>query len=79
MPASDDLQYKTESSDYRRGDGFFSRLLGLNIDERHRFSIYDALTVAAAMGAGCAILHTEDLQPGQAIEKLKVQNPFVGS
>ncbi len=53
--------------------------LGLEIAERHRFSIYDALIVAAAMRAGCAILYTEDLQQGQVIEKLQIRNPFVGS
>lgn len=53
--------------------------LGLDIAERHRFSIYDALIVAAAMRAGCAILYTEDLQQGQVIEKLQIRNPFVGS
>jgi predicted nucleic acid-binding protein len=53
--------------------------LGLDIAERHRFSIYDALIVAAAVRAGCAILYTEDLQQGQVIEKLQIRNPFVGS
>ena len=53
--------------------------LGLDIAERHRFSIYDALIVAAAMRAGCAILYTEDLQQGQVIEKLQIRNQFVGS
>ena len=53
--------------------------LGLDIAERHRFSIYDALIVAAAVRAGCAILYTEDLQQGQIIEKLQIRNPFVGS
>ena len=53
--------------------------LGLDIAERHRFSIYDALIVAAAVRAGCAILYTEDLQQGQVIEKLQIRNQFVGS
>jgi predicted nucleic acid-binding protein len=53
--------------------------LGLDIAERHRFSICDALIVAAAVRAGCAILYTEDLQQGQVIEKLQIRNPFVGS
>jgi predicted nucleic acid-binding protein len=53
--------------------------LGLDIAERHRFSIYDALIVAAAVRAGCAILYTEDLQQEQVIEKLQIRNPFVGS
>ena len=53
--------------------------LGLDIAERHRFSIYDALIVAAAVRAGCTILYTEDLQQGQVIEKLQIRNPFVGN
>jgi len=53
--------------------------LGLDMAERLRFSIYDALIVAAAVRAGCAILYTEDLQQGQMIEKLQIRNPFVGS
>ena len=53
--------------------------LGLDIAERHRFSIYDALIVAAAVRAGCAIPYTEDLQQGQVIEKMQIRNPFVGS
>jgi predicted nucleic acid-binding protein len=53
--------------------------LGLDIAEPHRFSVYDALIVAAAVRAGCAILYTEDLQQGQVIEKLQIRNPFVGS
>ena len=53
--------------------------LGLDMAERLRFSIYDALIVAAAVRAGCAILYTEDLQQGQVIEKLQIRNAFVGS
>jgi len=53
--------------------------LGLEMAERYGFSIYDALIVAAAVRAGCAILYTEDLQQGQVIEKLQIRNPFVGS
>jgi predicted nucleic acid-binding protein len=53
--------------------------LGLDMAERHRFSIYDALIVAAAVRAGCAILYTEELQQGQMIEKLQIRNPFAGS
>ena len=52
--------------------------LGLDMAERLRFSIYDALIVAAAVRAGCAILYTEDLQQGQMIEKLQIRNPFAG-
>ena len=50
--------------------------LGLDMAERHSFSIYDGLIVAAALRAGCAVLYTEDLQHGQMIEKLQIRNPF---
>ena len=50
--------------------------LGLDIAERHKFSIYDGMIIAAAVRAGCSTLYTEDLQQGQMIEKLKIRNPF---
>jgi predicted nucleic acid-binding protein len=50
--------------------------LGLNLTERHRFSIYDGLIIAAALRAGCSLLYTEDLADGQTIEQLTVRNPF---
>jgi predicted nucleic acid-binding protein len=39
-------------------------------------SIYDALIVAAAQDAGCAILVSEHLQHGQKFGTLTVTNPF---
>ena len=50
--------------------------LGLDIAERHKFSIYDGMIIAAAVRAGCSTLYTEDLQQGQMIEKLQIRNPF---
>jgi predicted nucleic acid-binding protein len=50
--------------------------LGLDLAERHRFSIYDALILAAALKAGCATLYTEDLTDGQTFERLTVRNPI---
>src|SRR5262245_42885451 len=40
----------------------------LDLIERHRFSVYDGLIVAAAIRAGCRTLHSEDLHHGQRIE-----------
>lgn len=51
--------------------------LSLQIAERHRFSIYDSLIVAAALRAGCSILYSEDFQHGQTIDQLTIRNPFV--
>src|SRR4029077_15818169 len=39
--------------------------LGLELVERYQLGIYDALIVAAALQAECAVLYTEDLQHGQ--------------
>jgi predicted nucleic acid-binding protein len=50
------------------------------IGEKVGCNIYDALVVAAALEAGCAILYSEDFQDGQVIEgKLTVRNPFVAA
>jgi len=51
--------------------------LGLDLVERHQLAVYDALIVAAALQAGCAVLYTEDLQHGQKFGGLTVRNPFV--
>jgi predicted nucleic acid-binding protein len=50
--------------------------LGLNLAERHHFSIYDGLIVAAALRAGCSLLYTEDLHDGQMVEQLTIRDPF---
>lgn len=48
----------------------------VDIQERWRFSFYDSLIVAGALSAGCSRLLSEDLQDGQRIESLTVENPF---
>jgi predicted nucleic acid-binding protein len=48
----------------------------VELQERHGLSFYDALIVAAALEAGCTRLLSEDLQGGQRIEKLTIENPF---
>jgi predicted nucleic acid-binding protein len=51
--------------------------LGLEIADRHGFSLYDSMIVASALLAGCKTLYTEDLQHRQVIDKrLTVINPF---
>ena len=48
--------------------------------ERNRsmsFSFWDALILEAALRGGAERLFTEDLQHGQQIEGLIVQNPFL--
>lgn len=40
------------------------------------FSFYDSLVVAGALQASCEVLLTEDMQHGQRIRNLQIQNPF---
>lgn len=53
--------------------------LGLALAERHGFSVYDAMIVAAALLAGCGTLLSEDMQDGMVVAgQLRVVNPFSG-
>ncbi|MCK7471687.1 MAG: PIN domain-containing protein [Desulfomicrobium escambiense] len=47
------------------------------IQARWRYSFYDSLVIASALEAGCKRLLTEDLQDGQRIETLVIENPFI--
>ena len=49
---------------------------GIRIAQHNGLSVYDGMIVAAAVDADCTILYTEDLQHGQMIEGLRVENPF---
>lgn len=49
---------------------------GLEIQSRYGYSFYDALIISAALDAGCTRLYSEDLQHGQRIENLMIENPF---
>lgn len=48
----------------------------LELQSRLKFSFYDSLIVAAALESGCTRLYSEDLQHGQKIEQLTIENPF---
>lgn len=50
---------------------------GIELAQRHRLSLYDAMIASSALLAGCTILYTEDMQDGMLLEKqLRVSNPF---
>lgn len=51
----------------------------LRVCERYGFSVYDGLIVAAALEGRCSILYTEDLQHGQIIEGVRIENPFLAA
>ena len=50
--------------------------LGLQIAERHRLSIYDAMIISAARLAACKVILSEDMQDGLSLEGIRVRNPF---
>jgi predicted nucleic acid-binding protein len=46
------------------------------IEENYRLSFWDGLVVAAAYSKNAAVILTEDLNHGQTIEGIRIQNPF---
>jgi predicted nucleic acid-binding protein len=46
-------------------------------DESH-INFWDALIVAAALKSGATRILSEDLNPGQRINGIRIENPFVG-
>ena len=48
----------------------------IEIQGEHQLSYWDALIVAAAEGAGCETLWSEDLSDGRAYGSVTVRNPF---
>ena len=52
---------------------------GLALRASAQLSLWDALIVAAAAGAGCEAVITEDLNSGQNIASVPVINPFLAA
>ena len=50
---------------------------GLTIQSRYQYGFYDSLVIASALEAGCGTLYSEDLQHGQTIGQLSINNPFL--
>ena len=48
----------------------------LALKARYGYGFYDSLILAAALDAGCKVLYSEDLQHGQRIRDLRIENPF---
>jgi len=51
-------------------------LRATEIEEKHRISFWDALVIIAAYEAKCEKILTEDLNSGQIIEGVLIENPF---
>ncbi len=52
-------------------------LAAIDLHRLHQLSLWDALVVCCAAGAGCDRVLTEDLQHGQVISGVKIENPFL--
>ncbi|WP_103174911.1 PIN domain-containing protein [Paracoccus sp. SY] len=51
--------------------------VGLALQARYGFSVYDSMIVAAALIAGCESLWSEDMHNGLLVEgQLRIRNPF---
>jgi predicted nucleic acid-binding protein len=48
----------------------------MELNQKHSFSFWDSLIIAAAEKAGCTLLLSEDLASGRSIGKIKIKNPF---
>ena len=51
-------------------------LLASDFEDRYRLSFWDALIVASALRANADVVASEDLQAGQKIRGIHIQNPF---
>lgn len=50
----------------------------IDIAEQHRLSFWDAMIIRSASELGCETLWTEDLNPGQIVNGVRILNPFAG-
>ena len=51
-------------------------LTGVDVARKHQLSFWDALILAAAARGRCGALLSEDLNAGQVIDGVRVENPF---
>ncbi|MBA2491097.1 MAG: PIN domain-containing protein [Gammaproteobacteria bacterium] len=52
-------------------------MLASEFQERHQLSFWDAMIVIAAVQGGAEIPMSEDLNHGQIIEGIRIENPFM--
>lgn len=51
-------------------------LAAIDVHRRRGISFWDAMIVRSAASQGCSVLLSEDLNAGQAYERVRVENPF---
>jgi len=53
--------------------------VAFRMEDESRIGFWDALIVAAAAKSGATRLLSEDLNPGQKIAGLRIENPFAAA
>jgi predicted nucleic acid-binding protein len=51
-------------------------ILALDIHSNSKIGFYDSLIIASASKAKCKLIYSEDLNAGQTINGVQIQNPF---
>jgi predicted nucleic acid-binding protein len=54
-------------------------LAAIDTSERNRINFYDALIIEAAVTAKCDLIYTEDMNHGQVIRGVRIENPFISA
>ena len=49
----------------------------IKIQKNNKLSYWDSLIIASAKRSGAGIIYSEDLNPGQVIDSIKIINPFM--
>lgn len=52
-------------------------LAAVELHQRYQVSFWDAMILQSALRADCAVVWSEDLNPGQSYQGVRVMNPFV--
>jgi predicted nucleic acid-binding protein len=49
---------------------------GLDLHQTRSLAFYDALVLASAQAAGCAVLYSEDMNTGEVVGGVRIVNPL---
>jgi len=52
-------------------------LAAIDLHRLHGLSLWDALILRCAKQSGCRVLLTEDMQHGQIVDGVRIENPFL--
>lgn len=52
---------------------------GLDLHQTRSIGFFDALIMASAQAAGCAVLYSEDMNAGEVMAGVRIVNPFAAT